>query len=137
MPVRAPPAAKGLNQAVVAARCGAEVRFCAPLGNDPAEANEVERHLQREGFAELILPRLPHATDFSLLMVLPGGETASSAPARLLLALAQAEAEPALQGLGRKRRRPAAGQPVARHDLRSSWPRRGVKGDDDLDSRAL
>jgi len=35
------PGGKGLNQAVVAARCGAEVRFCAPLGNDLAEVNEV------------------------------------------------------------------------------------------------
>ena len=35
------PGGKGLNQAVVAARCGADVRFCAPLGNDKAEADEV------------------------------------------------------------------------------------------------
>jgi len=91
---------KGLNQAVVAARCGAEVRFCAPLGNDPVEANEVERHLQREGFAELILPRLPHATDFSLLMVLPEGENSIVSTSACSLALARAEAEPALQDLG-------------------------------------
>jgi ribokinase len=76
------------------------VRFCAPLGNDPAEANEVERHLQREGFAELILPRLPHATDFSLLMVLPEGENSIVSTSACSLALARAEAEPALQGLG-------------------------------------
>jgi ribokinase len=94
------PGGKGLNQAVVAARCGAEVRFCAPLGNDSAEANEVERHLQREGFAELILPRLPHATDFSLLMVLPQGENSIVSTSACSLALARAEAEPALQGLG-------------------------------------
>jgi ribokinase len=94
------PGGKGLNQAVVAARCGAEVRFCAPLGNDSAEANEVERHLQREGFAELILPRLQRATDFSLLMVLPEGENSIVSTSACSLALARAEAEPALQGLG-------------------------------------
>jgi ribokinase len=94
------PGGKGLNQAVVAARCGAEVRFCAPLGNDLAEANEVERHLRNEGLAELILPRLPHATDFSLLMVLPQGENSIVSTSACSLALARAEAEPALQGLG-------------------------------------
>jgi ribokinase len=94
------PGGKGLNQAVVAARCGAEVRFCAPLGNDLAEANEVERHLESEGFAELILPRLPHATDFSLLMVLPHGENSIVSTSACSLALVRAEAEPALRGLG-------------------------------------
>jgi ribokinase len=94
------PGGKGLNQAVVAARCGAEVRFCAPLGNDLAEANEIERHLGQEGFAELILPRLPHATDFSLLMVLPQGENSIVSTSACSLALARAEAEPALRGLG-------------------------------------
>jgi ribokinase len=93
------PGGKGLNQAVVAARCGASVRFCAPLGNDLAEANEVERHLAIEGFAKLILPRLPHATDFSLLMVLPNGENSIVSTSACSLALTSAEAEPALQGL--------------------------------------
>jgi len=68
------PGGKGLNQAVVAVRCGVPVRFCAPLGNDAAQAAEVERRLAREGFDALLLPRAPHPTDFSLLMVLPGGE---------------------------------------------------------------
>jgi ribokinase len=94
------PGGKGLNQAVVAARCGAEVRFCAPLGNDVAEADEVERHLMGEGLAELILPRLPHATDFSLLMVLPHGENSIVSTSACSLALQRAEAEPALRGLG-------------------------------------
>jgi ribokinase len=94
------PGGKGLNQAVVAARCGVEVRFCAPLGNDSAQANDVERHLESEGFAELILPRLPRATDFSLLMVLPNGENSIVSTSACSLALTRAQAEPALQGLG-------------------------------------
>jgi ribokinase len=94
------PGGKGLNQAVVAARCGARVRFCAPLGNDKAEADEVERHLRGEGLPELILPRLPHATDFSLLMVLPGGENSIVSTSACSLALGKAEAAPALEGIG-------------------------------------
>jgi ribokinase len=91
---------KGLNQAVVAARCGVPVHFCAPLGNDEAEASEVERHLSREGLAKLLLPRLPYATDFSLLMVLPNGENSIVSTSACSLALAAAHAEPLLQDLG-------------------------------------
>ncbi|MCX7366558.1 MAG: ribokinase [Alphaproteobacteria bacterium] len=97
---RRAPGGKGLNQAVVAARCGAQVRFCAPLGNDEAEAREVERHLSSEGFAELLLPRLPHPTDFSLLMVLPGGENSIVSTSACSLALTKAQAEPALRDMG-------------------------------------
>ena len=43
------PGGKGLNQAVVAARAGAAVRFCAPLGADP-EAAMVRDALAREPF---------------------------------------------------------------------------------------
>lgn len=93
------PGGKGLNQAVVAARCRAEVRFCAPLGNDQAEADEITRHLEREGFAQLILPRLPLATDFSLLMVLPNGENSIVSTSACSLALSRTQAEPALDGL--------------------------------------
>jgi len=94
------PGGKGLNQAVVAARCGVPVHFCAPLGNDEAEANEVEKHLSREGLAKLLLPRLPYATDFSLLMVLPNGENSIVSTSACSLALTAAQAEPLLRDLG-------------------------------------
>jgi ribokinase len=94
------PGGKGLNQAVVAARCGVPVRFCAPLGNDPPQADEVERGLAAERFEQLVLPRLPHPTDFSLLMVLPGGENSIVSTSACSLALTSAAAEPALRGLG-------------------------------------
>ena len=84
----------------MAARCGARVRFCAPLGNDEAEANEIVRHLTNEGFIDLILPRLPYPTDFSLLMVLPSGENSIVSTSACSLALAPAQTEPALRGLG-------------------------------------
>jgi ribokinase len=97
--VRAP-GGKGLNQAVVAARCGARVRFCAPLGNDAPQADEVEDHLAREPFDEVILPRLPHPTDFSLLMVLPGGENSIVSTSACSRALGFAAAEPAISDVG-------------------------------------
>ena len=67
------PGGKGFNQAVAAARCGAEVRFCAPLGDDP-QGTEIATLVAAEGLAEATLPRLPLPTDFSLLMVFPDGE---------------------------------------------------------------
>jgi ribokinase len=91
---------KGLNQAVVAARCGVPVRFCAPLGNDAPQADEVERGLGVERFDQLLLPRLPYPTDFSLLMVLPGGENSIVSTSACSLAMTVAEAEPALRDLG-------------------------------------
>jgi ribokinase len=94
------PGGKGLNQAVVAARCGAAVRFCAPLGNDAAQADEVERHLAAEGIAELRLPRLSHPTDFSLLMVLPDGENSIVSTSACSLAMTAADIAPALQDIG-------------------------------------
>jgi ribokinase len=94
------PGGKGLNQAVVAARCGVPVRFCAPLGNDAPQADEVERGLATERFEQLVLPRLPHPTDFSLLMVLPGGENSIVSTSACSLALTSAAAEPALSALG-------------------------------------
>ena len=93
------PGGKGLNQAVVAARCGGAVRFCAPLGNDDAEAAVLEGYLRREGFAGLHLPRLPHPTDFSLLMVLPDGENSIVSTSACSLAMSYAQAEPALHDL--------------------------------------
>ena len=88
---------KGLNQAVVAARCGVPVRFCAPLGNDAPQADEVERGLAAERFEQLLLPRLAHPTDFSLLMVLPGGENSIVSTSACSLALTFSEVEPALR----------------------------------------
>jgi ribokinase len=93
------PGGKGLNQAVVANRCGVPVRFCAPLGNDTAQADDVERHLACEGFDGLLLPRLPHPTDFSLLMVLPSGENSIVSTSACSLALGFAHAHPVLGDL--------------------------------------
>ncbi|WP_281291637.1 ribokinase [Reyranella soli] len=93
------PGGKGLNQAVVAARCGAPVCFCAPLGHDDGQADDIERHLKAAGIAELILPRLAHATDFSLLMVLPNGENSIVSTSACSLAMRPAHVKAALRDL--------------------------------------
>lgn len=93
------PGGKGLNQAVAAARCGVPVGFCAPLGRDDGQANEIKRQLKAEGIAELILPRLPHATDFSLLMVLPNGENSIVSTSACSLAMKPSHVKRALGDL--------------------------------------
>lgn len=70
--VRAP-GGKGLNQAVVAARAGACVTFCAPVGDD-AEAAFVAQSMTAEPLAELHLMRKPGPTDISIVMVAADGE---------------------------------------------------------------
>ena len=67
------PGAKGLNQAVTAARAGGYVAFAAPVGED-AEANFVATALGIEPLASTRLIRLPEPTDLSVLMVAADGE---------------------------------------------------------------
>jgi ribokinase len=93
------PGGKGLNQAVVAARCGARVHFCAPVGTD-AHATEVEHALSTAGFATLDLPHLPFATDFSFLMAFLDGENSIVSSGACAAALTFDSVEPALSGLG-------------------------------------
>ena len=71
--LRRAPGGKGLNQAVMAARAGAEVLFCAPLGDD-ADGCDVAGRLRAERIAVLHLPRPGPPTDTSLLLVAAGGE---------------------------------------------------------------
>lgn len=88
--VRAP-GGKGLNQAVVAARAGARVRFCAPIGDDP-EAGFVARSLAAEPLAELRLLRRPGATDLSVVMVAGDGENSIVSLCHCADTLAESEA---------------------------------------------
>ncbi len=67
------PGGKGLNQAVMAARAGACVHFCAPLGREPETALVLDA-LQAEGFASLALIEAEQPTDLSTLLVADGGE---------------------------------------------------------------
>lgn len=89
--VRAP-GGKGLNQAVAAARAGAEVHFCAPVGDDP-DGRWLEAVLAEEGFAGLELPRLPYATDLSVIVTAPDGENIIVGAGPCADAVTPAEAE--------------------------------------------
>ena len=64
---------KGLNQAVIAHRAGAEVRFCAGLGRDPA-AGIIRARLEAEGLSTAWLVSVPCATDESIVYVACSGE---------------------------------------------------------------
>lgn len=86
------PGGKGLNQAVMAARAGAEVRFCAPLGND-ADGRYVTDQLRRERFAALHLPCPGPPTDTSVLLVAPDGENCIVTAGACADALPAAEAD--------------------------------------------
>lgn len=67
------PGGKGLNQAVAAARAGAEVHFCAALGTEP-EANLIRAALASENLAALHLVDVGQPSDLSTLLVAPSGE---------------------------------------------------------------
>lgn len=63
------PGGKGLNQAVTAARAGAETWFLAPIGGDP-DGRFIAELLAAEGFASLRLITVPNAaTDVSFILV--------------------------------------------------------------------
>jgi ribokinase len=66
---------KGLNQAILAHRAGASVRFCAPVGDDAA-GQVILRYLAAEGLSASFLQRNAGATDESLIFVSPTGENA-------------------------------------------------------------
>ena len=66
------PGGKGLNQAVMAARAGAEVRFMAPLGTEP-ETALIRTTLAAE-FLHATWVNTGAPTDLSSLMVAPDGE---------------------------------------------------------------
>ncbi len=95
------PGGKGFNQAVVAARCGAEVRFHAPLGCD-AQGTEVAALVAAAGLDAASLPRVALPTDFSLLMVFPDGENSivSAGPCAKSLSPADGEGFVADAGAG-------------------------------------
>lgn len=89
---------KGLNQAVVARRAGANVVYCAPIGRDLAAGVIVER-LEREGLATRYLQRVCAATDESLIFVALTGENAIVSTAAAAHSFDQVAAASAFDGL--------------------------------------
>lgn len=86
---------KGLNQAIVAWRGGAEVVYCAPLGTD-AQAEVILERLEREGLATEHVRRVSAATDESLIFVSAAGENAIVSTAAAAHSLDEAAAAPVL-----------------------------------------
>jgi ribokinase len=64
---------KGLNQAIVAHRAGAEVRYCAGVGRDRAAAI-IRARLEADGLSAAWLVSVPCATDESIVYVAASGE---------------------------------------------------------------
>jgi ribokinase len=64
---------KGLNQAIMAHRAGAAVRFCAALGHDAA-AGLIRARLEVEGLSTAWLVAVACATDESIIYVARSGE---------------------------------------------------------------
>lgn len=86
---------KGLNQAIVARRAGAQVVYCAPLGQD-AQAGVILERLEAEGFEVEYLQRLAVPTDESLIFIAPSGENAIVSTAAAAHALDEAGVAPLL-----------------------------------------
>lgn len=92
---RAAPGGKGLNQAVVAHRAGAKVRFVAALGDDP-DGRLIRATLAAEGLATDGLVTVDSPSDESAILVGADGEnlivSTAAAAAALPRELAEAEA---------------------------------------------
>jgi ribokinase len=89
---------KGLNQAIIAHRAGAPVRFCALIGDDdPAQV--ILRHLEHESLNPSHLLRHAGATDESLIFISPSGENIIVSTAEAARSLSPASARVALSGL--------------------------------------
>jgi ribokinase len=89
---------KGLNQAIIAHRAGAEVRFCAGLGDDPA-AGIIRACLEAEGLSIDWLVSVPCATDESIVYVARSGENCIVSRDEAAKHLAPAHAEAVLVGV--------------------------------------
>lgn len=66
---------KGLNQAVAAARAGAQVSFCAAIGDDVA-AEAIKSRLAQEGIQAGRVRQEPRPTDRTTVFVMPDAENA-------------------------------------------------------------
>jgi ribokinase len=89
---------KGLNQAMVAHRAGAEVRFCAGLGRDPA-ADMIRACLETEGLSTAWLASLPCASDESIVWLARSGENCIVSTDEAASRLAPAHVEGLLAGM--------------------------------------
>ncbi len=90
---------KGLNQAMVLKRAGADVRLVAAIGQDDL-ASWILDGIAEEGFAPEDLIRLPLPSDRSLIFVGPGGENAIASIIECSAALTEDQATAAITQAG-------------------------------------
>ena len=88
---------KGLNQAIMAHRAGAEVRFCAGLGHDAA-ADVIRACLEAEGLSTAWLIAVPCATDESIVFLARSGDNCIVSTDEAARRLAPADIEGLLAG---------------------------------------
>jgi ribokinase len=91
---------KGLNQAIMAHRAGAGVRFCAPLGSDAA-AGLIRTRLEAEGLSTGWLVPVPCPSDESIIYVARSGENCIVSTDEAARRLAPADAVGVLAGMAR------------------------------------
>lgn len=96
---RVEPGGKGVNQAIVARRFGAQVRLIAPLGDD-AEGDAAAATLRGEGIDPEALPRADAPTDQSIIYVAPDGENTIVSTAAAAGSLTPEAAAAALAAMG-------------------------------------
>jgi ribokinase len=89
---------KGLNQALIAHRAGAVVRFCAGLGRDPA-AGIIRACLAAEGLSTAWLVSVSCATDESIVYVAGSGENCIVSTDEAARQLTPADTEGVLVGV--------------------------------------
>jgi ribokinase len=89
---------KGLNQAIIAHRAGAEVRYRAGLGSDPAAAI-IRTRLEADGLSDAWLVSVPGATDKSIVYVARSGENCIVSTDAAAKQLTLADLEDVLIGL--------------------------------------
>jgi ribokinase len=89
---------KGLNQALVARRAGADVRFCAGVGRDPGAAM-IRMCLEADGLSTAWLVSVSCATDESIIYVARSGENCVVSTDAAARRLALTDVEPLLVGL--------------------------------------
>jgi ribokinase len=89
---------KGLNQAIMAHRAGAEVRFCAGLGHDPA-ADMIRARLDAEGLSTAWLASVPGASDESIVWLARSGENCIVSTDEAAKCLPPAHVESLLAGM--------------------------------------
>lgn len=96
---RTSPGGKGLNQAVVARRAGADVEFCTVVGEDPAGA-ELRACLRAEGLGADAIMSWSGPSDQSVVLVAASGENLIVSTAGAARSLSLAAAERAASSLG-------------------------------------